>query len=137
MLTISWFYETFSHILQEWPFMVLAGSLFIITWIIKSCGLTLAGYAKFKRALGIALIANILVFGGFFTMLFLQYRPTAILQMFILILVIGALIVDVFIVTIFTGKGRWIGGILGILMSDAIITISTIVFLVLRFYLLT
>ncbi|MBE2247527.1 MAG: hypothetical protein IAE67_09740 [Candidatus Competibacteraceae bacterium] len=136
MLTISWFYETFPHILHEWPFMILAGSFFIVTWIIKASALMWSGYARFSKSLWVTLISNILSLGGLFAIFFFNIRYTPELSYFFLITAGSMFFIDFVITSLFTGKGSWVGGILGILLADALIIISTTLFFAFRFYIL-
>jgi hypothetical protein len=136
MLTVSWFYETFDHMLHEWPFMVLAGSFFIVTWMLKTGGIYLTGFQKFKKCVFLTLLSNLIFFGGLFTMLFLKFKPFTSVQEFIGILTGAAVGLDILFVTIFSRKTSWLSGVLGILLADTLIIASVSLFFALQFYLL-
>lgn len=136
MLTVSWFYETFDHMLHEWPFMVLAGSFFIVTWVLKTGGIYLTGFQKFKKCVFLTLLSNLIFFGGLFTLLLLKIKPFTSVQEFIGILAGAAVGLDVLFVTFFSLRTSWLNGMLGILLADSLIITSISLFFVLQFYLL-
>lgn len=136
MLTVSWFYETFEHLLHEWPFMVLAGSFFIVTWVLKTGGIYLTGFRKFKSCVLLTFLSNLLFFGGLFAILFLQFKPFTSFQEFYGLLCAAAVSIDVLFVTLFSRKGSWLSGILGIFLADSLIITSMSAFFAFQFYLL-
>lgn len=136
MLTVSWFYETFEHLLHEWPFMVLASSFFIVTWVLKTGGIYLTGFRKFKSCVLLTLLSNLVFFGGLFALLFLQFKPFSSIQEFYGLLCVAAVGIDLLFVSLFSRKGSWLSGILGILLADSLIIASMSAFFAFQFYLL-
>ncbi len=136
MLTVSWFYETFVHVLHEWTFMVLAGSFFIVTWMLKTGGIYLTGFQKFKKCVFLTLLSNLIFWVGLFTVLFFKFKPFASVQEFIGIVTGAAVGLDILFVTIFSRRTSWLNGILGILLADSLIIVSISLFFAFQFYLL-
>lgn len=135
MLTVSWFYETFQHVLNEWPFMVLMGSFFIVTCVLKTGGIYLTQFRKFKHCVLITLLSNLFFFGGLFAMLFFQFKPTTEFQLFYGLLCLAFIFIDLLFISIFSRKASWISGVLGILFIDSLIISTVSIFLVIQFYL--
>jgi len=135
MLTVSWFYETFEHLLHEWPFMVLAGSFFIVTWVLKTGGIYLTGFRKFKSCVLLTFLSNLIFFGGLFTLLFLKFKPFSTFQQFYGLLCASAVGIDLLFVSLFSYKSSWLSGILGILLADSLIISSISAFFIFQFYL--
>jgi hypothetical protein len=136
MLTVSWFYETFEHLLHEWPFMVLAGSFFIVIWMLKTGAIYLTGFRKFKSCVLLTLLSNLIFFGGLFTLLFLKFKPFSTVQEFYGLLCVAAVVIDLLFVSLFSQKGSWLSGILGIFLADSLIIASMSMFFAFQFYLL-
>ncbi|MCX7742960.1 MAG: hypothetical protein N2167_00195 [Flavobacteriales bacterium] len=136
MLTVSWFYETFDHMLHEWPFMVLAGSFFIVTWVLKTGGIYLTGYKKFKNCVFLTLSSNLIFFGALFILFFLKIKPFASVQEFFVLLIVTAVSLDILFITIFSQKSSWLNGVFGILLADSLIIASITIFFAFQFYLL-
>ncbi len=136
MLTVSWFYDAFEHFLHEWPFMVLAGSFFIVTWVLKTGGIYLTGFRKFKTCMLITFLSNLVFFGGLFALLFLKFKPFSTVQEFYGLLCVTAVAIDILFVSTFSRKTSWLSGILGILFADSLIISSMSAFFAFQFYLL-
>lgn len=136
MLTVSWFYETFDHMLHEWPFMVLVGSFFIVTWMLKTGGIYLTGFQKFTKCVLLTLLSNLIFLGGLFTLFFFNIKPFSSIQEFFGILTNAAVGLDILFLTIFSRNASWFSGLLGILLADSLIIASTYLFFAFQFYLL-